>query len=313
MTNNAPVFWEVCKADGSWFSLHTYAWSVKSSGGRRWTAGAKRGEDLLMPHVRGRVFQQKTREAQNFELGMWVFPTNEDGSKDANKTVEQKAHQNFRKIISAVDQEGQFFLRKRWHEDDSVRNDFGTQSNVASAIGTVEFMDASGPDSDDGKGYNMNLTLTMADPYFYGNVITGPGNPGDYTVTDKTNTAITLDSNGYTPINVMGDAPTDHIWLSFAGGSDAIVAFPDGNWIQYLGSQSDGSEVIIDCRRGLAIRKDMFSYFSGDYSGVYLNGLIRRNPYFTNWPTLNPAKYPTSTIGAAGGGSMKLVYDPAYR
>lgn len=316
MTNNAPVYWEIQKEDGSWFSLHTYAWSVKSSGGRRWVAGAKRGEDLMLPHRRGRMWMPKTREAQNFELNMWVFPTNEDGSKDPTKTIEQKAHQNFRKIIAAADQEGQFRLRKRWHEDDSVLADFGSQTNVATAIGLVEFLDGSGPDTDDGKGFYTTLTLTMPDPYFYGNQITGSGE-SDYTVADKVATATTLTNNGNTVINLAGEAPTDHLYISLvnAGSSNPLIVFPDGNWIQYLSSAaaSPNTEVIIDCRNGLALQKSYTNYFSGDRSGTYVNGLIRRNPYFQNWPTLNPAKYPSSTIATAGSGTMKLIYDPAYR
>lgn len=316
MTNNAPVYWEVQRADGSWFSLHTYAWSVKTSGGRRWVAGAKRGEDLLLPHRRGRLWQPKTREAQNYDLGMWVFPTNEDGTRDANKTVEQKAHENFRKIVQAVDQEGQFRLRKRWHEDDSVRADFGTQTNVANAIGLAELLDANGPDSDDGKSFNMSLSMTMADPYFYSNVVTGNG-VGDWTVANKVASAATLTNNSTTNINLAGDAPTTHVYLSFTsyGSSNPTILFPDGNWLQFIsaGLGDTASEVIIDCHNGLILRKSMTDYFGGDSSGTYLNGLIRRNPYFANWPVLDPAKYPTSTIAASGSGTMKLVYDPAYR
>lgn len=315
MTNNAPVYWEIQKVDGTWFSLHTYAWSVKSSGGRRWVSGAKRGEDLIVPHRSGRVWIPKTREAQAYDLSMWVFPTNEDGSKDTTKTVEQKAHQNFRTIMNAMDQDGQFLMRKRWHKDTSIDNDFGTQTNVASAIGRVEFIDGSGPDSDDGHGFDVSLSLSMADPYFYENVITGSSGAGVWTPASKAATAQSLNSSGSTALTLTGEASTDHIWISMSALSgDTKVTFPDGNWIelQASGLTDKTSEIMIDFREGYAIRQGMTSFFTSP-SGTYLNGVLRRNPSFTKWPTLDPIRYPSSSITCTGGGTIKIVYDPAYR
>lgn len=308
--DNSPVYWDIQRADGTWFSLHTYAWSVKSFGGRRWFAGAKRGENVQLPHRRGRLWVPKTRESQTYDINMWVLPFNTDGSKDPDKTVEQKTHENWRAIVDAVDQEGQFLIRKRWYPDNSTRDTF--RSNVASAIGQAEFIDGSGPDSDDGRGFYGNLTFSLADPYFYGNQIVD-----DYDAADKAAAATTLTAGGSTSISVAGDAPTDHIWLSVSGfgTSDPRFVFPDGNWVQLLtsGLTDTSSNVVIDLRNGLAIRKSLSGYLGGDYDGTYLNGQIRRNPYFQNWPTLDPNKYPSSSIVTTGSGTMKLVYDPAYR
>lgn len=309
-TDNTPVYWEVQAADGTWFSLHTYAWSVKSFGGRRFFAGAKRGEDLQLPHRRGRMYLPKNREAQTYDINMWVFPTNTDGSKDLTKTIEQKAHENWRRIIAAVDQEGQFRLRKRWYPDNSVKETFRT--NVSSAVAMAEFLDGSGPDSDDGRGFYVNLTFSLADPYFYGNQLVD-----GYTAATKANSAISLTNNGNTTITVAGDAPTDHIWLSLSGmnSTDPRITFPDGNWIQLMSSSltDKTSNVVIDLRNSLAIRKSLSAYLGGDVDGTYVNGAIRRNPYFQNWPTLDPTKGSSSTITVAGTGTIKLLYDPAYR
>lgn len=309
-TDNSPVYWEVQRADGTWFSLHTYAWSVKSFGGRRWFAGAKRGENVQLPHRRGRLYVPKNRESQTYDINMWVLPLNADGSKDPDKTVEQKAHENWRQIIDAVDQEGQFLIRKRWYPDDSTRDTFRT--DIASAIGQAEFIDGSGPDTDDGRGYYTNLTFSLADPYFYGNTIID-----GFDGTDKAATATTLANNSTTSLTVTGDAPTDHIWLSFSSmsTSNPKITFPDGNWVQVLSSAmtDQTSNIVVDLRNGLAIRKPLSDYLDGDYDGTYVNGLVRRNPYFSNWPTLDPMKGSTAVITTAGSGTMKIVYDPAYR
>lgn len=309
-TDNSPVYWEIQKADGTWFSLHTYAWSVKSFGGRRFFAGAKRGDNVQVPHRRGRLYMPKTRESQTYDINMWVFPTNSDGSRDTTKTVEQKAHENWRKIIAAVDQEDQFRIRKRWHKDSSLKNNFA--SDIESAVGLAEFIDGSGPDSDDGKGFYVNLTFSLADPYFYGNQI-----DAGYTAAAKAASATVLTNNDETSIVLTGDAPTDHIWLSIsgAGSSDPKIVFPDGNWIQLLTSAMSGSndEVIIDCRNSTALKKSLVGYLNGNVSGTYVNGLIRRNPYFQNWPTLDPTKPASNEITVTGSGTIKLLYDPAYR
>lgn len=313
MTDNSPVYWEVQRADNTWFSLHTYAWSVKSFGGRRFFAGAKRGEDVQLPHRRGRIWVPKTREAQLYDINMWVFPTNEDGSRDPDKTVEQKAHENWRKIIDAVDQEGLFRLRKRWFTDDSIKEDFHT--DIESALAYAEFLDGNGPDADDGRGFYINLTFSLPDPYFYSNqIIDG------FSATDKANAALTLTNDSNTSFTCAGDAITDHIYLHFAssGTSNPKVTFPDGNWVQLITpsgfSASDG--VVVDFHRGIAVKSTLAGYLDGTPSSTtYVNGLIRRNPYFQNWPTLDPTKDPAQsvTLHTAASGTVKLVYDPAYR
>lgn len=309
-TDNSPVYWELQKADGTWFSLHTYAWSVKSFGGRRFFASAKRGDDLQLPHRRGRLYVPKSREAQTYDINMWVFPTNVDGTTDITKTVEQKAHENWRKIIDAADQDGQFRLRKRWYKDNSIKENFKT--DVADAIALAELLDGSGPDSDDGHGYYMSMTFSLADPYFYGKQLVD-----GYSAATKAASAVTLTTPGTTVVTVDGDAPTDHVWLSLSnmGTSDPRITFPDGNWIQLISSAltDNTSNIVIDCRNSLAIRKSLSAYLGGDHSGTYVNGLIRRNPYFQSWPTLNPKNPTTNQLTVTGSGTIKLLYDPAYR
>lgn len=304
--NNSPVYWDLQTADADtdeWFSLHTYAWSVKSFGGRRFFAPPKRGEDLLMPFRRGRLHMPKSRELQTYDINMWIFPTNEDGSKDVTKTVEQKAHENWRKIVSTVDQEGQFYLRKRWYPDDAVKEDFYT--DVVTATALAEFIDGDGPDSDDGHGYYANLTFILTDPYFYSSVNT-----------------ISLPSSTNT-ISLQGEAPTDHLLLEIvnAGATNPKITFPDGNWIQFLsgdptnsGHQNDA--IVIDFRKGLAVRDTLSNYLNPSWSATgktFVNGLIRRNPAFVGWPILDPGKYPSSDIARTGTATISLKYDAAYR
>lgn len=264
MTNNSEVYWDVQTVDNSWFSLHTYAWSVRSSGGRRFQSPAKRGEDLQLPHRRGRLYIPKTRESQLYDLNMWVFPTNADGSKDPDKTIPQKAHENWRKIIAALDQEGQFRLRKRWYDDSSTK----ATPVVRTAVALVEYVEGAGPDTDDGRSYEMTVTLTLADPYFY-----------------EEETA----SESFGSMDpAQGEVPTTHVTLTLPAG--ATATFSDGNWI----TNEHSASVVIDCNEATA--KD---------GSTYVNGRIKRNPAFMNWPTLTP--------GTTISGSGSVQYEPAYR
>ena len=312
MTNNSTVYWDLLKADQStWFSLHTYAWSVKSFGGRRWTAGAKRGENIMLPGRQGRIYVPKLREAQTFDLNMWVLPIEEDGRKPVGKTIEQKTHENWRKLVAAFDQEGQFWLRKRWHLDSSNRNQFPSGGGVTSALALAEFLDASGPDSDDGKGFYGNVSLSVADPYFYGNQLVGRS------VWDKAATSVGLPI-GTTGVDLDGEAPTDHIWITISGsaGGNPRITFPDGNWVQLLTSElgNPAAEYIIDIKNGMAVQGSTVAYLENPATaGSYVNGLVRRNPYFQNWPRLDPNRYPISNITVTGDASVSMIYDPAYR
>lgn len=313
MANNSTVYWDIQTPDGTgWFSLHTYAWSVKSFGGRRWVAGAKRGENIMLPHRQGRIYVPKFRESQTYDLNMWVLPTEDDGRRSTDKTIEQMTHENWRKLIRAFDQEGQFRIRKRWHLDSSNRDDFYTGASVESAIALAEFVDATGPDSDDGKGFYGNITLALADPYFYGNQILG-----SYTAASKVANSIVI-PEGESTHYFDGESPTSHIWLTFqnCNGSDTRVVFPDGNWVELLTSRmSDPNDrYIIDFQSGIAVRSLPQDYLEGYPStDQYVDGLVRRNPYFAHWPTINPNKYPISTITRNGEGTIGLIYDPAYR
>lgn len=318
VNNNSFIYWDLQKADGEWFSLHTYAWSVSSFGGRRFFTGAKRGEDLSLPYRVGRIWTPKSREAQNYDINMWVFPFNADGSVDPTKTVEQKADENFRKIVSAVDQEGQFRLRKRWYGDTASRTGFESGQGVQSAIAMAEFLDGSGPSSDDGRDFYMDLSFTLADPYFYGRHI-----HAGYTSTQFVASATTL-VPGTNNIPREGDAPSPRVFIEITLNNNypnalanPRIQFPDGNWLELQAHSlpDKTGTVVIDCQKGLVVRSTLKNYLDGVAFGTVLNGRLKRNPQFTAWPKINPTTSSGATlpIVASGNGTIKLAYDPAYR
>jgi hypothetical protein len=261
MTNNSAVYWTAND-----FSLHTMAWSVKSFGGRRFFGPAKKGEDLSIPFKRGRVYVPKSRESQWYDLNMWVLPVTEDGPRDSVLTREEKAHENWRRIIAAVDVEGQFDLTKRWYDGNVIK----------SATAQAEFVDGDGPDADDGTGFYFSLKLLLADPYFY-----TPADP-----------------IGSGSVTVEGEAPTDHVEITFTGGTNPRLTLPGGNWIQYNGTVG-ATPVVISSLTGNAKR-----------GSSYVNGMITRSPKHGEMPTLAPGD---QNLALTGGGTVSIAYDAAYR
>ncbi|TXH11862.1 MAG: hypothetical protein E6R04_00055 [Spirochaetes bacterium] len=316
---NSHVYWDLQKSDGTWFPLHTYAWSVKSFGGKRFFTGTKRGEDVALPYRNGRIYTPKIREAQNYDINMWVFPTNQNGTRDPDKTIEQKTHENIRKIIAAVDQEGQFRLRKRWYDESSTSNGFSAGQNIKSAIAMAEFIDGSGPSSDDGKDYYLDLTFSLADPFFYGRHI-----HSGYPISSFVSSAVTLNNNSTTQILKEGDVPSSNVYIEITlSGSyslpaeNPVIQFPNGNWIELQAHalSSKSGTIVIDCANGIAARSTLTNYLSptGEIS-TYVNGLIRRNPRFMSWPQIDTSLSGSHvTISSTGSGTIKLAYNPAYR
>lgn len=267
MTNNSPVYWT---ANG--LSLHTKAWSVKSFGGRRFFGPSKKGSNLDLPFNRGQVYLPKSRNAQLYDINMWVFPLNQDGTRSSVMSREEMAHNNFRTILDSVDVEGQFDLVKRWYTGPGT---------LASATARAEFVDGSGPDTDDGRGFYWNLQFLLADPYFY-----VPVSP--FSVTGS--------------ISAVGEAPSDHVTITFTAGTDPRLTFHDGNYIQYTGVVGSGVSIVVDCKKGTA---------KNTGTNQYVNGLISRNPAFAEWPRI--FKGVNNLVLSGTSAAATLQYDAAYR
>lgn len=248
MTNNSPVFWT---ANG--LSLHTMAWSVTSFSGQRHVGPPKRGEDVTMPFRDGDMYIPKKRASRTFDISMWVLPYHPDGGRDPSMSYEQRAHKNYLTIIRAVDVEGQFNLVKRWWEDGTVRL----------ATARAELISATSASQDDALGFDMQIQLALADPYFYG--------------------SLTLEENVSTMNAAVGDVPTNHVLLKIDPG--ATVTFPDGNWIKY--NATSGAAAVFD-----------LSNMTAKVGSTYVNGKISRN-YYLSWPELEPGDELTVSGGSA--------------
>lgn len=197
MTISSEITWT---ANG--LNLNTYAWAVRTAGGRRYIPATKRGEDQVIPFANGRRHMPKTRESMLLTLPMWVLPLNQDGTTDGSRTYEEKIHDNWNLLLSKLDTDGQFDLVKRWYVGGEVRQ----------ATARAELVGGMIPEVEGAYKWNFDVELLLADPYFY-----GPWTASDVLPNDP----------------AIGDVPTSHVVISQANTTvGARVTFPDGNWLQ---------------------------------------------------------------------------------
>lgn len=221
MSNNTNVYWEV-----NGLSLHTEAWSVRTHGGRRTVPTARRGDDVVVPFRHGRIRTNKFRDSQIISVSMWLVAMNENGTRDATMTMEQKREQNWRKILNAVDVDGTYDLTKRWWEGGVVK----------AATATAEFSDGLIPTVEGAHRYTFTIEWELSDPFFYSAVAAQP-----------------IDGS----VDVLGEVETDHVLLTLTNGTNPRVTFPGGNWVQYNGSPG-ATPVTIDLSTGLAMRGGLY-------------------------------------------------------
>lgn len=148
-------------------------------------------------------------------------------------------------------------------------------TSVVSASALAEWVDGLDPDMSTTYRPEFSIDFLLTDPYFY-------GSPVSQAIGNIT--------------NAPGDVPTDHVTLTLNSGTNPRVTFADGNWVQFNGSV--GTAVVIDVAKASATQ-----------GGVYVNGLITRNPNFPSWPKVKPGANAISL----SSGSGTIQFSPAYR
>lgn len=120
--------------------------------------------------------------------------------------------------------------------------------------------------------WGTTVELLLADPYFYYPVAAQPVGPG---------------------LVIEGDANTRHVVLVMGAGETVTIS--SGNWIRYDGY----ANVTVDCFNCTAIKNN---------TGEYVNGLIVRNPKWTEWMELHPG-----IVNMTRSGAATIAYDAAWK
>lgn len=209
MTNITDIYWEA-----SGVSLHTNAWAIETLAGSRHSTAPKKGEDVDLPFLTGRMYVSKFRDGRVIDLPMWIQPLNPDGTEDGLLTDRQKIQANWEYLLSLMDVDGQFTLTKRFYKSDGT---------VQAATAMAELVDAPEPAIRGNDTWGTVFRCDLADPWFYA--------------------AVAPQAIG--TIDVQGSEPTSHVIVEMAAGT---VTFPDGNSLTYSGSGT----ATIDLRKGSA-------------------------------------------------------------
>lgn len=184
MSNSTETYWEV---DG--VSLQTFAFDIETLGGSRLAPPRLRGDDIVIPHAPGELWQPKQVDSRVISLGMWVIGTDEDGFAPTGNLYRQW-DSNFRKLRQLLwTPRRQVTLTKRFYVGDELKT-ASAKAQFSSGIAPVMQGRARG---------TFTVDLLLSDPYFYGPEI-----------------SVTL-PNGSTTLEVEGDDVTSNISFHVEG------------------------------------------------------------------------------------------------
>lgn len=230
MSNYTTEYWEVDNT-----SLSRYAWGIETVGGSRWGLPPLRGENQTFAYLPGQSARPKIPDSRTIILSMFVIGI--DPSTDAyvsNPRVQW--NDNWRALQRLFfTPTRQLTLTRRWESATG-----GMQSGTAQAQ-MVGMMD---PEMTGRSRATFEVELLLADPFFYGPVITKTlvyntpqviAYAGDY----ETGTAkdMTLKFTGpLTNPRVTNSTPTVPVWMqigtSIAGGDSVTASLQTGRVIR---------------------------------------------------------------------------------
>lgn len=182
--NNTDTYWDV---DGE--SLHTFAHSIETLNGLL-RVPTMRGEDITIPNRHGQIWAPKVPDSQTLSLSMFVRGIANGSAVDGQDTRPQ-FFTNWNNLIRLLWTPGrQFELTKRFYDG---------STDLIAATALAEFSSGMEPTMQGRKAGKFVVDLKLADPYFYGPLISIPL------------------SNGTNLINIPGSAETRNIKVSISG------------------------------------------------------------------------------------------------
>lgn len=194
MTVTTEEYWEV---DG--VTLNTLAYNIETLSGRV-NVPPLRGTDLTVAYRSGNLWRQKTPGARTLTLGMWVRDSDVDGVAATTDQARRAAYNDNLRTLQRL-----FFKRTELVITKRIRTESGllTVSGLGQLSGQMELSP---------EGYNLGrlvIDFMMADPFFYGSLITSSN---------------IVTGASATVVNNIGDDYADRkILVEFHGGAGGLV------------------------------------------------------------------------------------------
>lgn len=277
MSNYTTEYWEV---DG--VSLSRYAWGIETVGGSRWGLPPMRGDNATYAYLPGQSFRQKIPDSRTMLLQMFVIGINP--STDAyvsNPRVQWNDNwRTLQKLFFTPTR--QITLTRRWETSTGMQ----TASAQAQVVGTLD------PEMTGRSRATFEVELLLADPFFYGPVITK-----NLTV----NTPLTFTYNGdYSTMTARDMVAT--ITGQIANPRITNSATTPPNWFQVATDVAISDSVTVDIGKVTAVRTSDSQSVLG---GVTHSGSRRLL-------LLQPGTNTLTLTGTSGAGTATLTYRECF-
>jgi len=262
---------EAWEFDG--IDLSTYGYNVRALGANE-QVPAKRGRNIVVPGKPGRIHTTKVLDERYLSLGMQVWGR-ETGSKTA--LAGSSLWNNLETLKQTFAKAGEHTLKYQANGT--------TRLCTAEVINTIEFKPG-GP-----YHYDFVVEFTMADPFWYAETAR---TVGPTTISAGTQN-ITVPNNG--------TYQNEDAEITFTGpGVDPKFTI-DSYWVQYSGTISAGSTLVIDC-----------ADFSATCGGAAATESITHDGAFS-WLPVPVGTANTLTVNCSGYGtatSVQVVFTEVF-
>ena len=225
-------------------NLMTLAYNVRSMGIDE-SLPARRGDNILIPGINGQTYVSKDYEQRNIEIAMWMHTR---GTATSSTVSAANAGTNIETLTALFGADGTHTLTRTR----------GTTTLTATVEVRNVRIEPQGP-----YHYNVGLSLTMADPFWYAT---------------STTTATTGFSSVPTNLSVTnnGTYQAERVTITLTTASGNGITNPKftcgSTWVQYTGVVDNGEVLVINT-----------GAYTATVDGVSVLGNITHNTSYTRW------------------------------
>ncbi len=283
MSNTTDEYWSINSN-----SLNQFGWNVATVGGGRYDLPPRRGEDIQLAYRPGRVHRPKLADSRTIALIMWVLGVDPStGAATGDALARWNDSWDFLRRLVWRPNGDQVTLTRRW----KLTPAGGGSPAILTASGLAEVTDTMSPTMTGRTRATFTMSLFMADPYFYGDLVT-------------TNLALA------TPVTITNPghdvAAFTHLQLDLIGPLTNpkvtnTAPAPDV-WVKYAGTIASGQTLRLDVGQFTALQ---VSNSANLIAGVQHSGA-------RHWMGLLPGDNALTLTADSGSGSAQLRYQPPY-
>lgn len=273
-------YWEVQWVDGQWYNLHRYSYHVESIYGSRTGVPSLRGSNIRVYGRPGQLHQPKMADQRVITLRGWV--SNVDSNDEPYGDCETGLNTNWRMLRRLLWRENgaQFPLRRRW------RNENGT---MLTAVAMVEYSGGLDLSEHVIEAGAWTCDLTLASPYFYGDV--------EYTTLILDTPQVLINT---------GDVPASRMVIEFNDqlqNPTITNSTPNPDvWVRLGSSVASGDTVTLNA--------DTFTAVRDSDSNNMIAAVTRSGA--RPWMVLSPGGNTLELTAQSGSGTADLSWQPAY-